>query len=71
VRPNGTAIRAIREAQQISLRELQKKTGLNRGYLSRMERGLIREPSDPAVQKVASALAVPPDAITHEEKETQ
>lgn len=45
-------------------------TGLERGYLSRMERGLIREPADPAVLKVASALDVPPDAITHKEKET-
>jgi hypothetical protein len=43
-------------------------TGLDRGYLSRMERGLIRKAADIAVLTVATALAVSPDAITHEEK---
>lgn len=46
---------------------MQTATGLNRGYLSRLERGLIREPDDEPVLKVASALNVPPDAITHKE----
>ncbi|MEV6081275.1 helix-turn-helix transcriptional regulator [Streptomyces sp. NPDC052069] len=68
MRPNGPAIRAIRRAQKMSLRTLQQKTGLNRGYLSRMERALIRESADEPVQAVASALDVTPDAITHEEK---
>ncbi|SFT31877.1 helix-turn-helix domain-containing protein [Streptomyces sp. ok210] len=67
MRPNGRAIRAIREAQNLSLRALQQTTGLNRGYLSRMERGLIREAADDPVLKVADALTVPPEAITHEE----
>lgn len=52
----------------MSLRELQQTTGLNRGYLSRMERGRIRQSDDTAVQKVATALNVPIDAIRHEEK---
>jgi transcriptional regulator with XRE-family HTH domain len=43
-------------------------TGLNRGYLSRLERGLIRQAGEP-VLKVADALAVAPEAITHEEKQ--
>jgi transcriptional regulator with XRE-family HTH domain len=60
-------MRAIREARNMSLRTLQQKTGLNRGYLSRMERGLIRESDADPVQKVAQALNVSPDAITHEE----
>ncbi|MGQ4513616.1 helix-turn-helix domain-containing protein [Streptomyces sp. DW26H14] len=68
MRPNGPAIRAIRRARNLSLRMLQHQTGLNRGYLSRLERGLIREPADEPVLKVATALNVPPDAITHEEK---
>lgn len=55
-------------AQKMSLRELQEKTGLDRGYLSRMERGHIRESADKPVQKVAAALDVKPDAITHKEK---
>ncbi|MBO0804259.1 MAG: helix-turn-helix transcriptional regulator [Nocardiopsaceae bacterium] len=51
----------------MSLRTLQAETGLNRGYLSRVERGLIRQPAPTTVLTVASALRVPPDAITHEE----
>ncbi|WP_405944687.1 helix-turn-helix domain-containing protein [Streptomyces sp. NBC_00932] len=68
MRPNGRAIRAIRQAQKLSLRALQQTTGLNRGYLSRMERGHIRESATEPVLKVAAALSVTPDAITHEEK---
>lgn len=52
----------------MSIRTLQQRTGLNRGYLSRMERGHIHEPADAPVQKVAAALNVTPDAITHKEK---
>jgi hypothetical protein len=44
-------------------------TGLNRGYLSRLERGLIRQAGNRPVQKVAGALQVAPEAITHEEKQ--
>ncbi|WP_329308414.1 helix-turn-helix domain-containing protein [Streptomyces microflavus] len=68
MRPNGTAIRAIREAQKMSLRALQQKTGLDRGYLSRMERGHIQEPADEPLHQVAAALSVTTDAITHKEK---
>ncbi|MEV5939889.1 helix-turn-helix transcriptional regulator [Streptomyces sp. NPDC051994] len=67
MRPNGTAIRAIRRAQNMSLRAMQTATGLNRGYLSRLERGLIRESDGEPVLKVAAALSVPLNAITHEE----
>lgn len=60
-------MKAIRTARKMSLRDVQKLTGLNRGYLSRLERGLIREPADEPVLEVATALDVPPDAITHKE----
>lgn len=52
----------------MSLRTLQELTGLNRGYLSRMERGLIRESADERVQSIADALQVKGAAITDEEK---
>jgi transcriptional regulator with XRE-family HTH domain len=68
VRPNGPAQRAIREAQEMSLRLLERITGLDRGYLSRIERGQIRHVADPSVQKIADALRVPTEAITHKEK---
>jgi transcriptional regulator with XRE-family HTH domain len=52
----------------MSLRGLQDETGLDRGYLSRLERGLIQESGEEQVHRVASALNVPPDVITQEEK---
>lgn len=51
----------------MSLRAMQQTTGLNRGYLSRLERGLIRKSDCEPVRKVAAALDVPLDAITHKE----
>ncbi|MFD8577325.1 helix-turn-helix domain-containing protein [Streptomyces virginiae] len=68
MRPNGPAQRAIRKAQNKSLRLLERMTGLSRGYLSRLETGQIRHVADPSVQKIADALGVPIEAITHEEK---
>ncbi|WP_275462111.1 helix-turn-helix domain-containing protein [Streptomyces noursei] len=65
--PNGSAIRAIREAQKMSIRALSQRTGLNRGYLSRLERCQIREAADARVTAVAEALGVPTAAITHQE----
>lgn len=61
-------MRAIREARNLSLRALQAETGLNRGYLSRMERGQIETAGDLKVQRVATALNVPTDVITFEEQ---
>ncbi|MGW6703541.1 helix-turn-helix domain-containing protein [Streptomyces sp. NPDC054956] len=69
MRPNGQAIKAIRKARKLSLRALQDMTGLNRGYLSRLERGLIHQAGGEPVRKVAGALDVAPEAITHEEKQ--
>jgi transcriptional regulator with XRE-family HTH domain len=63
VTPNGTAIRAIREARQIGLRALAHLTDLNRGYLSRLERGLAGASAD-TIRRIATALAVSPADIT-------
>ncbi|MFC5905560.1 helix-turn-helix domain-containing protein, partial [Streptomyces zhihengii] len=68
MRPNGPAQRAIRKAQNKSLRLLERITGLDRGYLSRIETGQIRHVADTSVQKIADALGVPTEAITHKEK---
>lgn len=68
MKPDGPEIRRVRKAQKMSLRTLQTLTGLNRGYLSRMERGLIRESEDHRVRTIADALQVKPAAITKEEE---
>lgn len=64
--PNGTAIRAIRIAQKMSLCELARRAGITKPHLSRLERQLAGA-SPRFVQAIAAALQVPPTAITHKE----
>lgn len=52
----------------MSLRDLEAQTGLNRGYLSRVEGAHIQDVGPDQVRKVASALRVPEDLIADEEK---
>ncbi|MEU1778165.1 MULTISPECIES: helix-turn-helix domain-containing protein [Streptomyces] len=66
VRPNGSAIRAIRAAQHLSLRTLASQTDRDRGHLSRLERGQAGA-SEETIRRIAQALGVPLSAITHEE----
>ncbi|UUS30874.1 MULTISPECIES: helix-turn-helix domain-containing protein [Streptomyces] len=66
MKPNGVAIRALRTANRCGLRELEEKTGLSRGYLSRLERG-ERGASPDTVLLIAHVLDVPPEAITRED----
>lgn len=60
-------IRGIRQGRKLSLPELEAQTGLNRGYLSRLEREQIRDVGSEQIRKVATALQVPPDLIADEE----
>lgn len=62
--PNGTAIRAIRAAQQRSIRDVADAAGISTAYLSEVERG--RDASDDVIARIAQALDVPQDAITRE-----
>ena len=52
----------------MSLPELEAKTGLNRGHLSRIERGHIQDVGPDPVHQIATALRVPEDLITDEEQ---
>lgn len=54
----------------MGIRALSDATGLNRGYLSRLERGLITKSDAVKVRSIAGALRVPPAAITHKETTT-
>ena len=51
----------------MSLATLSKLTGINKGHLSRVERGLAGL-GDVNILKVAAALGVTPNDITQEEK---
>ncbi|MFF7184646.1 helix-turn-helix domain-containing protein [Streptomyces sp. NPDC008222] len=66
MRPHPSAIRFRRRALNMSLRTLSAKTGINRGHLSRVERGLAGL-GDANIAKVANALEVTPADIIHKE----
>ena len=67
VTPNGTAIRALRKALNMGLRVLEERTGLDRGFLSRVERGL-RAADEKQLRLIAEAMSVPVAAINREEQ---
>jgi transcriptional regulator with XRE-family HTH domain len=50
----------------MSLPTLSVKTGIHKSHLSRVERGLVGL-SDKNIEKVADALGVTPNDITHQE----
>ena len=67
LRPNGAAIRVIRERTGISLTALAADAGIDKGQLSRIERGqrggLV--PSPVTLRAIADRLGVSLDAITN------
>lgn len=64
--PNGSRIRALRNEQKLSLRALERKAGIHRSYLSRLETDQIKAPNPERLRAVALALGVDIDAITHQ-----
>lgn len=52
----GHAIRVMREAQGLSLRELARLAEVNPTYLSQFERGLVERPSPRWLRSVTEAL---------------
>lgn len=70
MKPNGRMIRGIRIGRKLSLRELEAKTGLNRGYLSRLEREQVRDVGSEQVRRVAEALQVSEALLIADEETT-
>jgi transcriptional regulator with XRE-family HTH domain len=66
VTPNGTAIRALREVQSLSLRRLAHLAQTSPSQLSRIERGHAGA-GDDLTYRLAEALAVPVGDITRGE----
>ena len=46
-------LRRLRETKGLSLRQVEKKTGVSNAYLSQIETGKIREPSPHILHKLA------------------
>ena len=62
VRHLGEFIRAQRDQNDISLRQLAKLAGVSNPYLSQIERGL-RKPSAEILQQIAKALRISAEAL--------
>jgi XRE family transcriptional regulator, regulator of sulfur utilization len=57
VETKGARLRALREAQGKSLNDMERATGFDKGYLSKVERGLQR-PSIDLLAAVARELGL-------------
>jgi transcriptional regulator with XRE-family HTH domain len=62
VRHLGEYIRAQRDLNNISLRQLAKLAGVSNPYLSQIERGL-RKPSAEILQQIAKALRISAETL--------
>lgn len=66
----GDKIRRIREEQNLSLRDLEKITGLRYSFISNIERGIVKDPRISTVIKLAKGLKVSiDDLLNHNNKE--
>lgn len=59
--PLGSKLAALREQAGITLYELEKRSGINRPKLMRIETGEIRQPTTETLNKLAAALEVDPE----------
>jgi len=55
----GAHLREIREKEGVSLREIERLTGVNSGYLSQLERGDVVQPKPAILHKISKAYGVP------------
>jgi transcriptional regulator with XRE-family HTH domain len=58
----GQVVRTIREEIHISQAELEKRTGLNRTFISDLERG-IQGPGIRTIFRIAKGLETSPDSL--------
>jgi transcriptional regulator with XRE-family HTH domain len=61
--PLGTRLAALRQQFGYSLYELERRSGINRPKLMRMESGEIRQPTPETLNKLAVALDVDPEEL--------
>jgi HTH-type transcriptional regulator, competence development regulator len=54
----GPGLRAVRADLGVSLREMERRSSLNSGYLSQLEQGKIAHPSPAVLRKVADAYGL-------------
>ncbi len=59
----GAHIRALREAQEISLRKFADRAQISPTYLSKVERDEFPPPGEEAVRRIAEILGEDPDEL--------
>lgn len=55
----GSHLRALREQRGKSLREIERMSSINSGYLSQLERGAVAQPTPSMIQRLSEAYDVP------------
>src|SRR4051794_9843691 len=55
----GARLREARNDRKLSLRDIEKTSGINTGYLSQLERGEVAHPRPAILQRVADAYGEP------------
>lgn len=55
----GSRLRSLREQRGKSLREIERVSSINSGYLSQLERGAVAQPTPSMIQRLSEAYDVP------------
>lgn len=55
----GTDLRTAREARKLSIREVEKKSGISNSYLSQLENDRVKEPSPNILYKLSKVYGIP------------
>jgi transcriptional regulator with XRE-family HTH domain len=59
----GELLKELREANKLTLREMEKQTGISNAYLSQVENGQIKKPSPNYLFKISEALNYPYESL--------
>lgn len=59
----GSRLRELRAQKNLSLRDVERLSGVNSGYLSQLERDEIASPGPSTLQKLAAAYEEPPGVL--------
>ena len=56
-------LKQLRKIRQMTLRDVEDKTGISNGYLNQLEQGKIKEPSPHILQKLAGVYGIRYEAL--------
>lgn len=55
----GSDLRTAREVKNLSLRDMEEKTGISNSYLSQLENDKVKEPSPNVLHDISDAYGIP------------